>query len=379
MAAMPVDSSSEGAVVASAHHNETALCLSGGGYRAMVFHLGVLIRLNELGRLRTVARVSSVSGGSVTAGVLAMNWGRLAWDESTGRATNLDELLIAPVRGLAGTNIDITAGIAGLLMPFTSISDRVVKTLRRQLFGKTRLSDLQDEPRFVFNATSLQSAVLVRFSKPYIADYRVGMIDDPDLPLAVAVTASSAFPPFLSPCTVDLHDEEWTTVRGNDLTGPEYRGDMVLSDGGVYDNLGLQTVDDFGTVIVSDAGGQTGPDPDPKRNWGSQMLRVLHIMDNQVRALRKSHLVQEFKDQKRAGCYFGIRSDLADFPANAGIPAPVDATMRLASIATRLDAMSADTQERLVNWGYVVCDAAMRSHMGATDPATLPYPERPLG
>jgi len=46
--------------------------------------------------------------------------------------------------------------------------------------------------------------------------------------------------------------------------------------------------------------------------------------------------------------------------------------MRLASIATRLDAMSADTQERLVNWGYVVCDAAMRSHMGATDPATLP-------
>jgi hypothetical protein len=42
-----------------------ALCLSGGGYRAMLFHLGGLWRLNELGHLPKLARVSSVSGGSV--------------------------------------------------------------------------------------------------------------------------------------------------------------------------------------------------------------------------------------------------------------------------------------------------------------------------
>ena len=51
-----------------------ALCLSGGGYRAMLFHLGVLWRLNEAAMLPKLARVSSVSGGSITAGVLAMNW-----------------------------------------------------------------------------------------------------------------------------------------------------------------------------------------------------------------------------------------------------------------------------------------------------------------
>jgi NTE family protein len=44
-----------------------ALCLSGGGYRAMLFHLGALWRLNELGYLPTLARISSVSGGSITA------------------------------------------------------------------------------------------------------------------------------------------------------------------------------------------------------------------------------------------------------------------------------------------------------------------------
>jgi NTE family protein len=45
------------------------VCLSGGGYRAMVFHVGVPWRLNELGYLPRLERVSSVSGGSITAGV----------------------------------------------------------------------------------------------------------------------------------------------------------------------------------------------------------------------------------------------------------------------------------------------------------------------
>lgn len=32
------------------------LCLSGGGFRAMLFHLGAFIRLNELGLLRKLDR-----------------------------------------------------------------------------------------------------------------------------------------------------------------------------------------------------------------------------------------------------------------------------------------------------------------------------------
>src|SRR6266508_165351 len=44
------------------------LCLSGGGYRAMVFHAGVLWRLNQAGYVRKLDRISSVSGGSITAG-----------------------------------------------------------------------------------------------------------------------------------------------------------------------------------------------------------------------------------------------------------------------------------------------------------------------
>ena len=61
-----------------------ALCLSGGGYRAMLFHLGALWRLNEAGYLPRLDRVSSVSGGSMTNGALALAWPTLDFDETTG-------------------------------------------------------------------------------------------------------------------------------------------------------------------------------------------------------------------------------------------------------------------------------------------------------
>ena len=63
-----------------------ALCLSGGGYRAMLFHVGALWRLNDAGYLPKLTRISSVSGGSITAGVMAMNWAKLDFDSVWNRS-----------------------------------------------------------------------------------------------------------------------------------------------------------------------------------------------------------------------------------------------------------------------------------------------------
>jgi hypothetical protein len=46
----------------------------------MLFHTGALMRLNELGLLKQLRRVSSVSGGSISAGYLGFVWKRLNWD-----------------------------------------------------------------------------------------------------------------------------------------------------------------------------------------------------------------------------------------------------------------------------------------------------------
>jgi predicted acylesterase/phospholipase RssA len=79
-------------------------CLSGGGYRAMVFHLGSLMRLNEAALLPHISRISSVSGGSITAAYLGLRWKDLQFDQQ-GRAQAL-HLVNDKIRQMVRTNID---------------------------------------------------------------------------------------------------------------------------------------------------------------------------------------------------------------------------------------------------------------------------------
>ena len=173
-----------------------ALCLSGGGYRAMLFHLGALTRINELGLLRNLKRVSSVSGGSITAGLLGLKWQRLIFD-ANGTATNFADEVSEPVRRLAGVTIDVGCILRGIFLP-GSIADYLDHTYQDHLFGKATLQAFpadEQGPRFVINATNVGSGVLWRFSRPYMRDYRVGEVRNPTVLLARAVAASSAFPP----------------------------------------------------------------------------------------------------------------------------------------------------------------------------------------
>src|SRR4051794_13571976 len=90
-----------------ATNHPMALCLSGGGYRAMIFHVGVLWRLNEAGLLPKLSMVSSVSGGSITAGVLAMNWGQLEFDGSgVASPESFQAAVVTPIREMAAQHID---------------------------------------------------------------------------------------------------------------------------------------------------------------------------------------------------------------------------------------------------------------------------------
>jgi NTE family protein len=355
--------------------DEVALCMSGGGYRAMVFHLGVLWRLNEAGWLGRLDRVSSVSGGSITAGALALAWDELDFADG-GRSFR--EKVVEPVRRLASHDVDVRSVLAGLVLP-GSVGEKVAGAYKRILFGDARLRDLPEKPRFVINATNLGSGALARFERGQIADWRVGRILEPDVPLAVAVACSSAFPPVLSPYRLELDGVDWTDDEGNDLRGPEHRDEMLLTDGGVYDNMGLETCwKRCRTVIVSDAGGQMAPQADPHADWARHMVRVLKVVDSQVRALRKRQTIEAYKAGLREGFYAGIRSHVADYDVPNPLPAPPERTLDLAETPTRLDALSPDRQERLINWGYAICDAGLRRHLDpeAAEPAGFPYPER---
>src|SRR5262244_494078 len=81
-----------------------ALCLSGGGFRAALFHLGALRRLNEVGLLSKMDTISSVSGGSVANGLLAKVWPTLKAD-AMGTFTNFVAAYETPLRVFCGTDI----------------------------------------------------------------------------------------------------------------------------------------------------------------------------------------------------------------------------------------------------------------------------------
>jgi NTE family protein len=353
----------------------TALCLSGGGYRAMLFHVGALWRLYETRLLKTVQRISSVSGGSITAGVLALKWGELSF-EPDRLQSDFVPLVVSPIRMLADETIDAESIIWGVVLP-GRISDKVAKAYDTHLFKGATLQNLPDTPRFVINATNVQSGALWRFMKPYMRDYRVGEVKNPTIPLAHAVAASSAFPPVLSPFEMRLDENLFTPNSGHDLQRKPFTTKVILSDGGVYDNLGLETAwKRYQTILVSDGGGHLQPEEEPKSDWARHSFRVLNLIDNQVRALRKRQLIHSYQSGDRQGTYWGIRTNIADYELADSLPCPFERTLQLAQTPTRLKRLDDHLQEQLINWGYAVCDAALRKHVEPqlNRPSGFPYP-----
>jgi NTE family protein len=344
------------------------IALSGGGYRAMLFHLGSMLRLFETGTLETAARVSSVSGGSITSAKVALELPKLK-----SREDFLDRVA-KPIRKLASTTVDATSIAAGVLLP-GSVSDRVAAAYDKILFHGATLQQLPDKQRFVINATNVETGTLFRFSKKSARDWKVGEISNPDFDLASIIAASSAFPPVLSPFMLDVDADDFTTIeQGVDR---QLLRDIMLTDGGVYDNLGLETVfKRYKTLLVSDAGGALGMDPSPPADWARHAKRVLDIIHGQVSSVRVRQLIAAYRSGMRHGAYWGIRTNIADYKLPDALKAPYDRTMELALTPTRLKRLPDPLQERLVNWGYAAADAGLRGRWRKDlGPApVLPYP-----
>ena len=347
------------------------ICVSGGGYRAMLFHLGAFLRLFEVGLLQKASRISSVSGGSITSAKLGLEWHRLKTRD------DFFDRVVDPIRRVSSTTIDIPAIAAGLLLP-GKVAGYVAWYYRGLLFDGATLQDLPGKPEFVINATNVETGTLWRFSRAVMADYKVGEIRRPTLPLASAVAASSAFPPVLSPYLLRVRPGDFSRVTAQD---PALLSNISLADGGVYDNLGLETVwKAYRNVLASDAGAALQPDPSPSDFWPRQAKRDIDIIYGQVSSLRKRQLIASYKAKQgergwRRGTYWGIGSDVGHYHLPDALPAPIQRTTELARVNTRLKRLPADLQERLINWGYAICDTAIRRHFPqpGMPPPAFPY------
>ncbi|MCW5802585.1 MAG: patatin-like phospholipase family protein [Deltaproteobacteria bacterium] len=356
------------------------LCLSGGGYRAMLFHVGCLWRLNELGYLPRLSRVSSVSGGSIAAGRLGLVWSKLDFDTTTGVGRAFEAQVARPLRELAGHTIDLTSIVLGAALPKITAADLIERAYKKYLFGDATVADLPsrpDTPCFVINAASVQTGALFRFTQAYVADWRIGLNRHAPraIPLARAVAASAAFPPLLSPVVLELDAGDFESSAGADLPREPLRRRAVLTDGGNYDNLGLETAyKRCQTILVSDAVGGIPVDDTPHGDWIRHGIRAIELLLNQSVSVRKRQLIAAFKAKQRSGAYWSIRSELTNYGVADALPFDRALAGKLAALPTRLEALGEEDANGLINWGYVIADAALRTHVepGAPRPTKAP-------
>ncbi len=258
-----------------------ALALSGGGSRAIAFHLGCLRALRETGLLSKVTVISSVSGGSVVAALYCSHPGDFSEFEEKVRET-LAIGFVQPALKTAFTTFEGLKAIAAFLplaidrfgalvvrlllnlsrlrvgrnsqwlreSPFRRWASRTT-ILRRtfsRLFGGRMLSELRsDRPRLLIVACELRAKAAFYFTAERLHCWRYGSADSSNVEIAYAVAASASYP-----VTLPTLDERMTFER--DGVSSVMR--VSLTDGGVYDNLGLAPFwPDRDHRISLDAGG----------------------------------------------------------------------------------------------------------------------------
>ncbi len=367
----------------------TGLCLSGGGYRAALFHLGAVRRLDELGILGSLRTVSGVSGGSIVANLLSdpgLRWPAQR-GAAPGRVEGFDELVAEPLLRLTRQNVRTPALFGALLPQRWFVRDAAVRALadgfaRHLPRWSTPLRDSgADGPAVVVSATEIGYGVDWVFmdpnaSRPHgrLGDYRVGYAVPPaPVRLADTVAASCAFPPFFAPMRFGRE----LGLRGGHA-GPETAesraavlDDIQLTDGGVYDNLGLEPVwKDHAAVLVSDGGGVF--QAASQRTVYGRLLQTMAIAAAGGGATRMRWLLASMRRGVLDGAMWAL-----DTVTDASYPSLVGA--RITVIRTDLDAFSPDEQKILERHGYLVADAMVRAHAPALvlldAPLTPPHEE----
>ena len=335
-----------------------ALALSGGGFRAALFHLGALRRLNELGALSRIDTISSVSGGSILSAHLAERIGD--WPAGGEVVDDWDGRVAKPFYAFAKRNIR-TGPLLRRALPWNwrrgSASARALADIYQRRLTGLRLRQLPAppaRPRLIFCSSDLTFGVNWVFDSAArddgvsrAGDYQAGYARPmPDWPLARAVAASSCFPPVFDPLE--------GAVPAAELVGGKYKKadrdrlveEIRLSDGGAT----------FDPVRLAGVFWRAG--------------RYTSVVENQARGLRKRWLITGFLRKEFFGTYWGVGTPADRYEEQAdgsrrqyhGYAEPfVDDCV--SEVRTDLDAFSDGEIAVLENHGYLLAEAAVKTHV----------------
>jgi len=331
---------------------KVGLALSGGGFRASLYHIGVLAHLAEKDMLRYVEVLSCVSGGSIIGAYYYLELRHLLQTHTDDQITQQDYIDIVQrvaQHFLTGVQRNIRTRIAtnlweNIKMIFYrnySQTNRIGKLYEKELYAKVEDREGQDPrwlnklfihpldndgqpmttfnpkyhnwkrkhkvPILILNATTLNTGHNWQFTASFMGEspasiqevdgnYRLRRMyyeDKEDSPrkirLGYAVAASSCVPGLFEP-----------------LALPNLYPDKIvrLVDGGVHDNQGIVGLleQDCSVVLVSDASGQMGTLDDPQHTTLGVPLRSNDILMERVRNAQ----FQDLENRWRSGILKGL-------------------------------------------------------------------------
>lgn len=330
------------------------ICLSGGGFRASLFHLGILRRLGEVGLLHQVTDISSVSGGSITAAQLAKTTS--TWkDPQAYDPAKWNESVRDPLWVFCGRNIRTGPFFKSLIQPFSKgVAAREIEKKYHQYLTQQTLGELPQNVRFSFCATDMIFATCWYYRRDKTGSHRAGYVKKwQSIPVSRAVAASSCFPPVFGPLRLRYKASD---LRGGNTTHEENYEKLIknlcLTDGGVYDNLGLEPIwNRCQYAIISDAG-KISP-YEAKWNHIGTLRRYTTIMQDQVNNLRLRWLIAKDKDENIDFSIAYCSLEKGDKPEGYSSDLINE---RIGKIRTDLDSFSVDECAILENHGYFLID-----------------------
>jgi NTE family protein len=247
------------------------------------------------------------------------------------------------------------------------------------LFQRTKLNALPDPSagsmRFLFCATNFLTGACWQFhggSSARMGDFYTGYRPVGDTTVAEAVAASSAFPPGFAGLRLrPAEDSEYTRVdpwgaeRPISMkrpTIPHKECQIVLTDGGVYDNMGVEPVwNKFDALLVSDAGRPFSSERAVRQSAVSRLRRAAEISAEQVAAVRRRWLLEQMREGRRTGAVWMINTPMSDFPSRPAASYGNTVCGLLENVRTDLNAFTEGEMACLENHGYALADAAARS------------------
>ncbi|MFC1597726.1 patatin-like phospholipase family protein [Planctomycetota bacterium] len=367
------------------------LALSGGGFRATLYHLGVVRFLRDAGALQQVTDIASVSGGSILAAHLVLNWDRYNGDDESfaKAASEVVRFVQFDVRNHIVRRIPLQFVLRILarlrlwqrcnLTPNANL-ERYYKNV---LYGDRCLYELPETPALHILTTNVSNGGLSVFNRQGLFIQERGDTDNATFQhipgqmasLPRVVGASSAFPGFFPPVQISAAD---LGVREGHFPTEWF------TDGGVYDNLGTRAFSwlkrqnvEFDQILVSDAGKPFQVLSDASLGLIGQSMRATDILWDRVSQLEREH--------------FGKQGEFAFLPIIETVDPSEDPTAlhpvvqaEVQSIRTDLDRFSAQEVNALAQHGYEVARKVCRKNRTLGDaeipdaPPWAPIPESDL-